>query len=82
MEPAYCSLHFESPSSFYLTCLKADKSLYAGIIYSERVYNSATETKSTDSPWHTLSALRAPLSRLRFVYALPNRVRRFFYQEC
>jgi hypothetical protein len=30
-----------------LTCLKADKSLNAGIIYSGRVYNSATETKNT-----------------------------------
>jgi hypothetical protein len=27
-----------------LTCLMADKSLYAGIIYAGRIYNSATET--------------------------------------
>jgi hypothetical protein len=43
-------VHVVSGIKFYkmkliLTCLRADKPLYAGIIYAGRAYNSATEAK-------------------------------------
>ncbi len=44
----------DSPFDYFITCIKitrlrADKSLYAGIIYASRVYNTATETNRKET---------------------------------